>query len=363
MKLRTEMLKIIEAGLEKNSEKVKKYAELLSAKLIKEGELKYSERILNILEQKYFINTVQFDEFVLKPKDEDSKLEMVDVYLKPQKSDLYLSHRVEEEVDDYIKLLQNKSLLISHGLELPSSLLLYGPPGTGKTSLAHYIANELELPLVVARLDGLVSSLLGNTSKNIRKIFDYAKARPCVLFLDEFDAIAKSRDDSHEVGELKRVVNTLLQNIDNFTEGNNILIAATNHEKLLDPAIWRRFSSKIEIEYPEKENILKLINSLIKELKIKLDVDDKNLNNIVKLFVGISAAEIKIIVQNILKKAIINQKNKIGRIEMLEQIYITKKSEMNKYIFLYENGVTKKDIINYYSMSARQVNNLLKGDD
>ena len=95
--------------------------------------------------------------------------------------------------------------------------MLYGVPGCGKSTVAKYIAQQIGLPLVIARLDALVSSLLGSTSKNIRKVFDFADSRPCILFLDEFDAIAKARDDQHELGELKRVINSLLQNIDSLS--------------------------------------------------------------------------------------------------------------------------------------------------
>lgn len=113
---------------------------------------------------------------------------------------------------------------------------MYSPPGCGKTSAARYLASELKLPLITAWHDTLISSLLGNTAKNIHHIFEYAKKQPCILFLDEFDAIAKARDDAHEMGELKRVVNSLLQNIDDFLQ-EGILIAATNHAKMLDTAV------------------------------------------------------------------------------------------------------------------------------
>src|SRR4029077_10470965 len=107
------------------------------------------------------------------------------------------------------------------------SLLIYGPPGCGKTQLARHVAEELHLPLLTARVDTIVSSYLGNTSKNIRSLFEHAMARPCVLFLDEFDAIAKLRDDQHELGELKRVVISLLQNIDAL-DSSITLIPATD---------------------------------------------------------------------------------------------------------------------------------------
>ena len=126
---------------------------------------------------------------------------------------------------------------------------MYGPPGTGKSRLARFIAQELGLDLYIARLDGLISSFLGSTSKNIRALFDFAAKTPCILFLDEFDAIAKLRGDTQELGELKRVVNSFIQNLDTLGT-QSIVIAATNHEELLDSAIWRRFSYRLALNFP-----------------------------------------------------------------------------------------------------------------
>jgi AAA+ superfamily predicted ATPase len=129
---------------------------------------------------------------------------------------------------------------------------MYGPPGTGKSRLARHIAQELGLDLYVARLDGLISSFLGSTAKNIRALFDFAAKTPCVLFLDEFDAIAKLRSDNQELGELKRVVNSFIQNLDTLGS-QSIVVAATNHQELLDSAIWRRFSYRLALDFPIAE--------------------------------------------------------------------------------------------------------------
>ena len=125
---------------------------------------------------------------------------------------------------------------------------------------------------MVARLDGIVSSLLGSTAKNIRKIFDYASSIPCILFLDEFDAIAKARDDQHELGELKRVINSLLQNIDAMPS-DHVLIAATNHAELLDNAIWRRFVQTVEIGLPEQTEIEEMIDIFSEPFTSELTTD------------------------------------------------------------------------------------------
>lgn len=130
------------------------------------------------------------------------------------------------------------------------STMIFGEPGTGKTMLAHFISSQLNLPIVVAKLDGLISSFLGTTARNIAALFNFANRYQCVLLLDEFDAIAKLRDDPQELGEIKRVVNTLLQCID-ARAVTGFTIAITNHDSLLDPAVWRRFDIRIEVKKPD----------------------------------------------------------------------------------------------------------------
>lgn len=147
-----------------------------------------------------------------------------------------------------------------------SSCLIYGLPGTGKTHLAKWIAKQIGIPVVLARLEGLMSSFLGTTSRNIGNLFAFANKYKCVLLLDEFDAIAKLRNDPQEVGEVKRVVNTLLQSLDSRNE-KGFTIGVTNHESLLDPAIWRRFDIQIEIPKPSPEVMMLLLKKFVKPLE------------------------------------------------------------------------------------------------
>ncbi|MBC2580583.1 ATP-binding protein [Clostridium sp. DJ247] len=358
-----ELLKIIEGGLNKDTSLVKSYATLMAEKFEKSGEEKVAERIKKVLE-KSSIHPVYLDEFVSKPVDRDSRLEMVDVEITPPIPEkIVLPKHISNQVENFISSLKHRDEFIKMGIDLPESLLLYGPPGCGKTSVARYISNRTQLPLVVAKLDALVSSLLGNTAKNISKIFNYAKNRPCILFLDEFDAIAKARDDKHEVGELKRVVNSLLQNIDEFNK-ENILIAATNHENMLDPAIWRRFSNVINISLPDEEEIIQLLFMFLKEIDVEFKDDARQLKIIIKNLIGLSPADIKTLCYNTIKNIIINNQKSLSYGAFLYNIYLHKNisfSDKEIINFLYENDVKQKEIVEILNVSIRQVRKEIKG--
>ena len=217
---------------------------------------------------------------VYAPRDKDSLLELYDI-VNPDIAldDVVLPENQRELVRQILDECNNRDKLSEHNLPRANRLLLCGPPGCGKTMTAHAIAHELALPMAYVRIDGLVSSYLGQTSVNLRKIFSSLSNRDIVLFLDEFDAIAKKRDDGHELGELKRVVTALLQNFDNMPD-NIFLVAATNHEHLLDPAIWRRFNYTIHIGYPDAEQRKILIGRWLKEYKTKSSVNVQKLTNL-----------------------------------------------------------------------------------
>lgn len=170
----------------------------------------------------------------------------------PSKTDLQLNRFVVE--------WEMKERLYKEGLHPSRSLLMGGPPGVGKTLAAKWLAFKLDMPLLTLDLASVMSSYLGKTGNNIKAVLNYASSFPCVLLLDEFDAIAKKRDDATDVGELKRLVTVLLQAIDEWPY-TSVLIAATNHSELLDPAAWRRFDRVIDFEYPDKELIKRYLIS------------------------------------------------------------------------------------------------------
>ncbi|MCY4201337.1 MAG: ATP-binding protein [Aestuariivita sp.] len=163
--------------------------------------------------------------------------------------DLTLSDLNMRACLDLIEEQQRSSLLRAHSLEPRHRVLLSGPPGNGKTSLAEAIADALALPLFVVRYEAMIGSYLGETASRLKRVFDYARTTPCVLFFDEFDTVGKERGDEHETGEIKRVVTSLLMQIDDLPS-YTITVAATNHSELLDRAVWRRFQLRLSLKAP-----------------------------------------------------------------------------------------------------------------
>ena len=163
---------------------------------------------------------------------------------------LVLPNLVRQEVGRLVEEHQRAELLRSYGMAPRHRILLVGPPGNGKTSLAHGLAHGLMVPLLVVRYEGLIGSYLGETASRLRKVFDYARQRACVLFLDEFDTVGKERGDIHETGEIKRVVSTLLLQMDQLPP-HVVIVTATNHAELLDRAVWRRFEVRLHLPPPK----------------------------------------------------------------------------------------------------------------
>lgn len=254
------------------------------------------------------------------PKDKDSTLDLVEI-LQPTVTlkDVALSEKAQETIQQIIDEQRKSEELLKAGVVPTNRVLFCGPPGCGKTMTANALAAELSLPIVYVRLDGLVSSYLGQTGTNIRKIFEFVKGKHIMLFLDEFDAIAKKRDDSHELGELKRVVTTLLQNLDEMP-ANVFLVAATNHHHLLDPAIWRRFDISILLEEPNETQRKKIISIALAEYLKDFQIDSKSL---VVLTDGMSGAQMQTFLQSLGKYCVMNkEKGSVVSIEEIGKIWL-----------------------------------------
>jgi SpoVK/Ycf46/Vps4 family AAA+-type ATPase len=166
---------------------------------------------------------------------------------------------------------QRASLLRSHSLEPRNRMLLVGPPGNGKTTLAEAIAESLAVPFFVVRYESVIGSFLGETAARLRRVFEYARTVPSVLFFDEFDTVGKERGDTHETGEIKRVVSSLLMQIDELPS-YVVVIAATNHAELLDRAAWRRFQLRLDLPLPTQKQLTEFVSSLAQRSSIALGV-------------------------------------------------------------------------------------------
>jgi SpoVK/Ycf46/Vps4 family AAA+-type ATPase len=179
--------------------------------------------------------------------------------------DLELTPVTRRVIEELIEEQKRSELLRSYGIEPRNRLVLSGPPGNGKTSVAEAMAAELMLPFYVIRYEGIVSSFLGETAARLDNAFEFVRTRRCVLFFDELDTIAKERSDEHETGEIKRVVSTLLLQIDRLP-AHVILIGATNHGELLDRAAWRRFQVRAELAAPSRSQATHFLERLAKRL-------------------------------------------------------------------------------------------------
>ncbi len=306
MKYSIEIGKIVEGALKHDKVKVQSYTKQLIEKLESNDDVRTANKFSKLLSMQSdaTLSAMNIRDVANIPVDMESRTMLADViYPYENDNEVILSSENKKKLDSFILSYKNADELNSLGVGVANTLLLYGPPGCGKTKSAYLIARELELPLVIARLDSLISSYLGTTAKNIRTLFEYAQQVPCVLFLDEFDALAKARDDSNELGELKRVVNSLLQNVDAMSH-DSLLIAATNHENLLDSAAWRRFDYKLKIELPDFQSIEKMIDIFSNGTG---EFDEKTKHNLAIAFEGLSGADIEEIIKKSIRNKVIHR--------------------------------------------------------
>ena len=216
--------------------------------------------------------------------------------------EMVLDEAIEQRFQRIEKEYMARERLARYGLHPVRKVLLYGPPGCGKTLGAERLAWSVGLPMLKVKIDTLISSYFGESATNLRTVFEQAHREPCVLFMDECDFIARSRDGSRDVGEVSRIVNTLLQLMEEY-DAPGLLVAATNLDELLDPAIFRRFDDVFEIRLPGRTEIVRLLKTTLSAMPIDRHVCwDALADNLM----GASAATIVKIAQDAAKDAILD---------------------------------------------------------
>ncbi len=217
--------------------------------------------------------------------------------------DLILPSEVERVVRELVEEQHRADLLRSYSLEPRNRVLLAGPPGNGKTTLAEAIAEALSVPFLVVRYEAIIGSYLGETAQRIGQVFEFARSRQCVLFFDEFETVGKERGDLHETGEIKRVVSSLLLQIDALPS-YVVVVTASNHPELLDRAVWRRFQVRLELPAPKQGQIEEWFRRFEKRTSHELGLSYRSLAQNLK---GLSFAEIEEFGTDVLRKIALRQ--------------------------------------------------------
>ena len=258
----------------------------------------------------------------LLPKDRRSGEELVvleESFI--DSTQIVLNQITKAKIDRVLDEHRKRQQLAKYGYLPKTKLLFWGSPGCGKTFTAKYLAYELGLPIGVLRLSAVISSFLGDTASHLQRVFNLANTTPMVLLLDEVDAVGKNRDDPNDVGELKRVVNSLLQAMDSFDSSKSVVIAASNHQYLLDPALWRRFDDLIEFPAPNKAERDIYLQHLLNGVHF-----DGSLEYVAKNMNSLSYADIQHIIVEAIKTMILEGREKLQSQDISEQLKAFKKS-------------------------------------
>jgi len=364
----SEVMKIIEGAVNADSKKVAAYTELLAKKLEEDGDGRAAQGLRKIVAKAKTaeLSPSRVGAITRVPVDSEAGIALADQELiQPEETEVFLAPEAQESLGEFLRFVRESDRLLRAGVGISPSLLLYGPPGCGKTEVGKKVAAEVGLPLVTARTDALISSFLGKTAKNLRSLFDHAMGRPCVLFLDEFDALAKLRDDQHELGELKRVVVSLLQNIDAL-DNRTILLAATNHPHLLDPAIWRRFAFKVEVGLPEEEAREGMLRRFLGDFGAEKTVDI-----LIQATEGMTGSEVRQVCEDAKRDAVLEDRTQVKVADVLRRIVRARlrgKTESDAPLWkrmqmareLSPKAFTYRRLGEIFGVSLGQVSNLLK---
>ncbi|MHB1154157.1 MAG: AAA family ATPase [Eubacteriales bacterium] len=316
---------IIKYGMEHDSVNFRKAAEAICAEERSKQHTVLASKIEEILNTSFNnTNKENNQPVVLKNNITDQLLFWEK---KPEKrlEYLVLPDNVITCCNELIEEQTRADILRSYGLEPRNKILLIGAPGNGKTSLAEAVAERLMVPLLTVRYENIIGSYLGETASRLSKLFEYVKTRQCVLFFDEFETLGKERGDLHETGEIKRVVSSLLLHIDSLPS-YVVIIAATNHDSLLDKAAWRRFQLKLNIPQPTRTNLEIWFTMFEKHKNFKFGLQP---NTLAKKLLGLSYAEAEEVALSIYRQFILQMPNTSSKL-VTEQVLKLWESQIRK---------------------------------
>ncbi len=319
------LLSIVKAAIGKDSLSVRKAVEALAADERSKNHRILANRLEELLagQSNHTNKTTSF----IQNGARDLVFEVI-----PEKrfADLILEQDVLDICQELVEEHHRCDLLSSYGLEPRHRLLFAGPPGNGKTTLAEAVASELMYPLVVVRYENIIGSYLGETASRLQKVFETARSKKCVIFLDEFETLGKERGDTRETGEIKRVVSSLLMQIDRLPS-HTVVITASNHPELLDRAVWRRFQVKVRLSPPTMEQRIRFIKNFEVRTGFSFKTSHKTLADRLS---DISFSEVEEFCIDVLRRCILshtqdNPQDLIkSRIKNLESRFVLSKQEV-----------------------------------
>ncbi|AWO81359.1 AAA family ATPase [Serratia marcescens] len=298
------VLNLVETGMKGDLSRFKITAEAIAAEATARHQYQLADKLKNIL--------TSTDAGETRRYTYDNDLQNAFYEIQPRKilGDLIIPESVTIQFMELIEEHTRRDLLRSYNLEPRHKLLLSGPPGNGKTSIAEALANHLSLPFFTVKYEGIINRYLGETAQQIDKLFEFVKTQRCVLFFDEFDAIGKEREDVNDNGEMKRVVNSLLKQID-LLPSHVVVVGATNHESMLDKAIWRRFQLQITVPAPTQRMATKWFEEFEKRVGHSLGLAPSTL---ARKLSGLSFAELEEFALDVQRKYVLGlpaSKNKL----------------------------------------------------
>ena len=287
------------------------------------------------------------------PVDRETRYSLVKLDEPYEIPDPILEDYNRVQLNDFLKERGMINTFLEEGITPPNSILLDGQPGVGKTYIARWISCQLNLPLITLDLASSISSYLGRSGQNIKNIFDYAKSENAVLFLDELDAIAKRRDDSADLGELKRLVNVILKELESCPS-SCVIIGATNHPELLDKAIWRRFDRSLTIPMPAENERENLISRHLDKYVVRLK--NETLTYLVKHTSGINAADICKLCEHIKRQRLLNPESPLDLIALTELCKVMTYSSKDEKIVICR--MLKSEFKNLSQRDISQITNI-----